>query len=92
MSHTSFFIPGITFFMNKNPYCGSNQGFNYRITPVKGDAEKNLDAHFEVFTWYGKMCSELSEKQAEASFPLDTDGLDALRAWLIEQDTLFRNR
>ena len=92
MADTAFSIPGITFFVNENPYCGSKQGFNYRITPVKGKPEDGIDAHLEAFTWYGKLCSELSEKQAEAQFTLDTDGLANVQAWLAEQEEIYRNR
>ncbi len=92
MANTTFSIPGITFFINNNPFCGSKQGFNYRIIPIKGDVEKDIEAHLEVFTWYGKMCSELSEKQAEARFPLNTDGLSAVQKWLDEQDAIYRNK
>ena len=81
-----FDIPKITFFMNGNPYCGSRGKFNFRIVPVKSDAEKDIDAHLEVFTWLGMLNSELSEHTADASFPLDVDGLAAINAWLCEQE------
>ncbi|MBE6778362.1 MAG: hypothetical protein E7541_03150 [Ruminococcaceae bacterium] len=86
-----FDIPKITFFVNGNPYCGSSGGFNFRITPVKSDAEKGVDAHIEVFTWYGMLSSELSPRQSEASFPLDTDGLKAVNDWLVEQELAYRD-
>ncbi len=84
-------IPKITFFVNGNPFCGCKGDFNFRITPVKGDAEKDIEAHLEVFTWYGLLNSELSQRAAEASFPLDTDGLVAVKNWLEEQEKAFRS-
>ena len=85
MALPDFPIPGIHFFISENAFCGSHKGLNYRITPVKGNAEENIDSHFEVYTWLGMLSSELSEKNAEATFPLNTDGLAAVKAWLEEQ-------
>lgn len=85
MASPDFPIPGIHFFLSGNGFTGSHKGLNYRITPVKAKMEEDIDSHFEVFTWYGMLSSELAEKQAEASFSLDTDGLAALKAWLEEQ-------
>ena len=90
MALEKFPIPGITYFVNENPFNGSVGEFNYMITPVKADAENGVDAHIAVYTWYGTLCSELSERQAESTFLLDTDGLAALRAWLDEQETQYR--
>ena len=85
MALPDFPIPGIHFFISENAFCGSHKGMNYRITPIKANAEKDVDSHFEVYIWYGMLCSELSEKKAEATFPLDTDGLAAIIAWLEVQ-------
>lgn len=90
MAIDKFPIPGIMFFVNGNPFSGSWREFNYIIKPIKADTENGVDAHFEVFTWYGKMSSEHSERQAESAFPLDTDGLAALRVWLEEQEGQYR--
>ncbi len=90
MAVDRFPIPGIMFFINGNPFSGSWREFNYIIKPIKADTENGVDAHFEVFTWYGKLSSELSERQAESTFALDTDGLAALRAWLEEQEAQYR--
>lgn len=85
-----FPIPEITFFINNNPFCGSVGGFNYRVQPVKADTEKNIDSHLLAYTWYGSLCSDLSERQAEAEFPLDTDGIAAAKVWLEQQETAYR--
>ena len=86
----TFPIPGILFFINGNPFCGSVGDFNYRLRPVKADEERNVDSHLEVYTWYGRLCSDLSERQATADFPLDADGLTAARDWLSQQEAEYR--
>lgn len=85
MALHDFPIPGIHFFMSDNAFAGSHKGLNYRITPVKAKAEEDIESRFAVFTWYGMLSSELAEKAAEATFPLDTDGLAAVKVWLEEQ-------
>ncbi len=85
MALPDFPIPVMSFFAGGNAFCGSHKGMNYRITPVKADAEKDIAAHFAVVIWYGMLCSEKSEMAATAAFPLDTDGLVAAREWLIAQ-------
>ncbi len=85
MALPDFPIPVISFFMSGNAFCGSHRGMNYRITPVKADVERDIFAHLAVVIWYGMLCSEKSEMEAEETFPLDIDGLKATRDWLIAQ-------
>lgn len=92
MALPDFPIPGIHFFISENAFCGSHKGLNYRITPVKAKTEEDIDSHFAVYTWYGMLSSELAEKQAEATFPLDVDGLAAVKAWLEEQYNAYAKR
>lgn len=89
MALPDFPVPGLHYFVSENEYCGSLKGFNYRIVPVKADAEKDVAAHFFVYTWYGMLCSALSERQAEAEFPFDADGLAAVIDWLRAQSDAF---
>lgn len=90
MALPDFPIPGIHFFMSDNSFCGSLKGFNYFIKPVFVKDGDEGTSHFEVCTWYGMLCRALSEIRAQATFPLDTDGLEAVRGWLAEQNTAFR--
>ena len=90
MALPDFPIPGIHFFMSDNTFSGSLKGFNYFIRPVFVKDDEEGVAHFEVCTWYGQLCRALSEVQAQADFPLDTDGLAALTDWLRQQETLFQ--
>lgn len=85
MAVCEFPLPKILFFTSGNFFTGSCKTMNYRITPIKGKAEANITAHFEVDVWLGEKCSELSEMVATAEFPLDTDGLTAVESWLSEQ-------
>ncbi len=85
MALPDFPVPPILFFTSGNPYTGSHKGMNYRIIPIKGNVEKNITAHFEVAVWDGLLCSDLATMRAEATFPLDTDGLEALKAWVRQQ-------
>lgn len=85
MALRDFPLPGIHFFISGNPFTGSFKGLNYKVIPVKADEEKDIDSHLTVSVWYGMLCSDLSEIQAVAEFPLDIDGLAQAEAWLAEQ-------
>ena len=89
MALRDFPIPGILFFTSGNPFTGSWKGLNYKLLPVKGDAEKDITAHIDAAVWLGEKCSELSEMVATAEFPLDKDGLAAVESWLREQFAAF---
>ena len=85
MALPDFPIPEVHFFMNGNPFCGSLKGMNYRILPVKKDEEKGIEEHLEAYVWYGMLCSALSERAAQADFPMDEQGLAAAVDWLRRQ-------
>ncbi len=89
MALPDFPIPSIRFFVNKNLFTGSHKGMNYRLIPIKGDVEKNIESHLEVAVWYGMLCSEKSTMAAEANFPLDTDGLASAKDWIIAQYDVY---
>ena len=82
MALRDFPIPPVLFFINGNPFSGSYKGLNYKVVPVKGDAEKEIQSHLNVCVWYGMLCSDLAEIVATAEFPMDTDGTAALEEWL----------
>ena len=85
MALRDFPIPGILFFTSGNPFTGSWKGLNYKLVPVKGDAEKDITAHIDGAVWLGEKCSELSEMVATVEFPLDKDGLVQAENWLRQQ-------
>ena len=89
MALRDFPIPGILFFTSGNPFSGSYKGMNYRLDPVKGDAEKEVAPHLDACIWEGEKCSELSEMKAVTEFPLDKDGLVAAEDWLRTQYAAF---
>ncbi len=90
MALPDFPIPGIHFFMSDNSFSGSLKGFNYFLKPVFVKDGDEGTSHFEVCTWYGQLCRAKSEIRAQTTFPLDTDGLEAAKAWLVEQNAAFR--
>ena len=92
MALPDFPIPPYNFFYDVNQheclnsFCGSLKGFNYRLAPKQPeDGEPQLTA----YTWYGMLCSDLSERQGEASFPLTPEGREQAVAWLKEQNELY---
>ena len=88
MALPDFPIPQVNYFTNRNSFCGSRGQLNYRILPVEADEGNGTDAHLEAYTWYGMLCSDLSEKQATATFPMTQEGRDAAVDWLREQEKL----
>lgn len=89
MALPDFPIPGIHFFMSGNSFSGSLKGLNYFIKPVFVKDDDEGASHFEVCTWYGQLCRAKSEIRGRETFPLDTDGLEAVKAWLQEQNAVF---
>lgn len=89
MALADFPVPEILYFINGNAFCGSLKGMNYRIRPVKADEAQGVEAHLEVYVWYGMLCSDLSEKAAQADFANDADGLAAAVDWLREQYGIY---
>lgn len=91
MALSEFPIPNVKYFVNKNAFCGSNKGFNYRLTPIPPDKEKNTPGCLQVCIWYGMLCSDLSDIQAEESFELNEDGLTAATEWIRAQNDSFQS-
>lgn len=71
-----FDIPGIYYFESKNIFSGSRGDFNFRIVP-EGES-------FNVTTWHGFICSDLTQPEEQNSFPLTTEGHAQMLAWLDE--------
>ncbi len=90
MALPDFPIPGIHFFMSDNSFSGSLKGLNYFIKPVFVKDGDEGSSHFAVCIWYGQLCRAKSKIRAQETFPLDTDGLEAVKVWLQEQNAVFR--
>ncbi|HIS78942.1 hypothetical protein [Anaeromassilibacillus sp. An200] len=79
MEENRFEIPKADYFtLNYNIYCGSMDGFNYRLNA------KNKET-ITVSVWMGRLCLEKSELAAEESFPLDEEGYQKALSWLETQ-------
>lgn len=88
MALPDFPIPNIVYFVNKNSFCGSHRGMNYRLTPVKNDEESKI----VLSVWYGMLCSSLSEEKLHEEFPLDADGLAQAVEKLKAQFSVFEQQ
>lgn len=83
--HPSFYLPNLYTFQNKNTFLGSFQGLRFRVRPGtegEGDTARPV---LEALVWYGQNCLELSQVEAQASFPLTEEGRNAAIQWLEEQ-------
>lgn len=79
MEENRFEIPKADYFtLNYNVYCGSLDGFNYKLNA--GSKEK-----IEASVWLGALCMDKSEVAASESFPLDEEGFSGALAWLEAQ-------
>lgn len=72
-----FDIPRIYYFESRNIFTGSRKDFNFRIVPEEGE--------LRVTTWHGFICSELTEPESHAAFPLSVEGHNEMLAWLEEE-------
>lgn len=71
-------IPDIrkfNFYSNKNTFCGSYKGTNFRIVP--GD-------EFTLELWEDEVCSTLASEKEIVNFPFSEEGFEQLSLWLGE--------
>ncbi len=80
------FLPTLHTFENDNVFTGSCGALRFRIEPrVVMATPKEVDsAASSIFAqlWHGEKCYELSEMEAEQTFPMTEGGREALKAWL----------
>ncbi len=88
--HSDFFMPNLATFQNDNGYLGSFHGLRFRVKPNLGKDGSEPALH--ALVWYGVFCLELSQVEAEASFPLDEAGYAGVLTWLDEQFQLMQNK
>ena len=72
-----FDIPRLYYFISKNIFTGSRKDLNFRIVPEEDE--------LRVTIWHGFICSELTEPEASADFPLSNEGHEQMLQWLAEQ-------
>lgn len=75
-----FYLPNLYTFQNKNTFYGSLNQLRFRV--AYQEAEETGTPQLHACTWTGEYCLAESEVEAEAVFPLDPDGYQALLVWL----------
>lgn len=86
-----FYLPNLYTFQNGNTFYGSFCGLRFRVTPQTEKGEDDIiTGTLTPLVWYGPCCLEESEPVAEATFPLTTEGYQAVIAWLDGQYQLMQ--
>lgn len=82
------FIPTLHTFENNNIFTGSCGLLRFRIAPnvvMLTPKEVNLaESTMHCELWHGEKCYELSEMEAEQTFPMSEEGRADMKAWLEE--------
>ena len=83
------FLPTLHSFANSNVFTGSFGPLRFKATPVLNFLpNKEVDhenSTIKVEYWHGLFCYEKSEMEGEESFPLTEEGLQQMRAFLLQQ-------
>ncbi len=66
-------IRKFNFYQNKNTFCGSYKGVNFRIIPGE---------EFTLELWDTPFCSALTEQKQVQHFPFSPEGFSQLSQWL----------
>lgn len=82
------FIPTLHTFENDNIFTGSCGALRFRIAPqVVMATPKEVDlanSSMRCELWHGEKCYELSQMEAERTYPMSEEGRAAMKAWLEE--------
>ena len=82
------FLPTLLTFANDNIFTGSCGSLRFKIVPnVIKATPKEVDmeqSSLRCEIWHGEKCYELSDIEAEKTFAMSDEGIDAMRAWLEE--------
>lgn len=79
------YLPTLHSFANQNIFTGSLGELRFRIAPqvVMAGKEANLEQSSMVAElWHGRLCYELSEMEAQQTFPMSEEGRANMLAWL----------
>ena len=71
-------LPTLSHFQNDNGWSGSSGVLCYEI-------EKPKEETMTVVLWYGPFCRQYAEEMERRQFPVTEDGIEAMRAWLMER-------
>lgn len=82
------FLPTVHTFENNNIFTGSCGKLRFKITPnVIMATPKEVDCEASSIRceiWYGEKCYELSDIEAERTFPMSEEGRSDMKAWIEE--------
>lgn len=85
------FLPTLHWFAMNNLFTGSSGSFRFRAEPnVVMATAKEVDyeqSSIHAECWHGPFCYELSQMEAERTFPMTQEGLTQMRQWLQSQIT-----
>ena len=73
------FLPVLSHFENNNFWTASGGALRYRVDPDTGE-----NPRLTAVVWEGPWSLRDSRVEEEKDFPLSEEGLDALRAWLLD--------
>ena len=75
------YLPTLHSFANQNIFTGSLGELRFRIAPqvVMADLEQSS---MVAELWHGRLCYELSEMEAQQTFPMSEEGRADMLAWL----------
>ena len=82
------FLPTLLTFANDNIFTGSHGRLRFKISPnVVKATPKEVDlaaSSIRCEIWHGEKCYELSDIEAEKTFPMSAEGREAMKTWLEE--------
>ncbi len=85
------YLPNLHTFENNNVFTGSCGPLRFRIVPsVVMATAKEVDlaaSSIHAEYWHGEKCYELSDMEAERTFPMSEEGRAALKTWLEQNVT-----
>ena len=86
---SALFIPTLSHWLHLNCWSGSLGRASYYVTPRVLEGQENVPAEdraVELFveTWTGPLCYELSQMEAERTFPMSEEGRAEMKRWLEE--------
>lgn len=78
------FLPVLSHFQNENIWTSSVGNLRYKVVP----AGEELTAE----VWQGPWCYEFSRVEERRTFPLTEEGIETLRAWVLERAAEINSR
>ncbi len=70
------YLPTLHAFENGNAFSGSSGPLRFMLTPT--------DTAIHAELWHGKLCYEKSTMEKTEDFEMTKEGIEKIRAWLME--------